>query len=159
MIAKKINELIAKMGFVAMATCDRDGRPNVAPKFFLKADSGHIYLVDYVIGRTSQNLTINPRASISIIDERSLTGYQVNGAVQILSQGEEYDKASREFLEKEINLSTKRIVEGVKKGERHSSFEAAFPKKIVIFKVKIDEAVEIGADGELTKEGYKGEKQ
>ncbi|MFA5147943.1 MAG: pyridoxamine 5'-phosphate oxidase family protein [Candidatus Omnitrophota bacterium] len=159
MIAKKINELIREMGFVAMATCDRAGRPNVAPKFFLKADSGHIYLVDYVIGRTLRNLTDNPVASISIIDERNLTGYQVNGAVQVLSHGEEYDRASREFLEKEISLSTRRIVEGVKKGERHNSFEAAFPNKIVIFKVKIDEAVEIGPGGELTKEGYEGGKQ
>jgi predicted pyridoxine 5'-phosphate oxidase superfamily flavin-nucleotide-binding protein len=157
MIAKKINELIKDMGFVAMATCDLDGRPNVAPKFFVKADGGHLYLVDYVMGRTSQNLKVNPKASISVVDERNLTGYQVNGAVQVLSDGEEYEKAAHEFLDKEINLSTKRIVEGVKKGERHNSFEAAFPNKIVVFKVSIDEAVEIGPGGELKKEGYKGE--
>jgi nitroimidazol reductase NimA-like FMN-containing flavoprotein (pyridoxamine 5'-phosphate oxidase superfamily) len=155
MIAKKISELIKELGFVAVATCDLDGRPNVAPKFFLKEEDGHIYLVDYVIGRTSQNLSVNPRASISIMDEKNLTGYQVNGCVEILSEGDEYDKAAQEFLKKEINLSTRRIVEGVKKGERHNTFEAAFPNRIVVFKVMIDEAVEIGPGGELKKEGYK----
>jgi nitroimidazol reductase NimA-like FMN-containing flavoprotein (pyridoxamine 5'-phosphate oxidase superfamily) len=156
MIAKKINELIKDMDFVAMATCDNDGRPNVAPKFFLKAEDGHIYIVDYVIGRTFQNLKVNPRASISIIDEKNLTGYQVNGRVELLTEGSEYSKAASDFLEKEISLSSRRIVEGVKKGERHNIFEVAFPTKIIIFKVSIDEAVEIGPGGELKKEGYRG---
>lgn len=159
MIAKKINELIKDMDFVQMATCDMDGRPNVAPKFFLKAESGHLYMVDFVIGRTFRNLSINPRASISVVDYKNLTGYQVNGAVEVLSEGAEYEKAAKEFLDKEISLSTKRIVEGVKKGERHNSFEAAFPNRIVVFKVSIDEAVEICPGGELKKEGYKGDMQ
>ncbi|HOX09416.1 MAG TPA: pyridoxamine 5'-phosphate oxidase family protein [Candidatus Omnitrophota bacterium] len=159
MIAKKINELIKDMDFVQMATCDMDGRPNVAPKFFLKAEGGHIYMVDFVIGRTFRNLNINPKASISVVDYKNLTGYQVNGAVEILSEGAEYEKAAKEFLDKEIRLSTKRIVEGVKKGERHNSFEAAFPNRIVVFKVSIDEAVEICPGGELKKEGYKGDVQ
>jgi nitroimidazol reductase NimA-like FMN-containing flavoprotein (pyridoxamine 5'-phosphate oxidase superfamily) len=156
MIARKINELIKNMDFVAMATCDNDGRPNVAPKFFLKAEDGHIYMVDYVIGRTFQNLKVNPKASISIIDERNLTGYQVNGKVELLIEGAEYDRAVSDFLEKEISLSSRRIVEGVKKGERHNNFEVAFPTRVIIFKVSIDEAVEIGPGGELRKEGYGG---
>ena len=152
MITKKINEVIKNFDFIPVATCDLEGRPNVAPKLFLKAESGHIYLIDYVIGRTLQNLELNPRVSLEVTDPETLTGYQINGSVEVLSEGLLYDKLVYEFQRKEISLSSKRIIEGLHKGERHVNFEAAFPNKVVIFKVKINETVEIKASGELERE-------
>lgn len=152
MIAKKINEIIKDFDFVPVATCDLEGSPNVAPKFFLKVENNHIYLIDYVIGRTFQNLVVNPRASLAITDRDSLTGYQINGGVEILSEGPVHDKLVNEFQTREINLSSKRIVEGVLRGESHQNFEVAFPKKVVVFKVKISEVVEIRSSGELKRE-------
>ncbi len=152
MIAKKINDLIKDYDFIAVATCDLEGSPNVAPKFFLRIENNYIYLVDYVIGRTFQNLVVNPRASLAVTDKDTLTGYQVNGPVEILSEGAAYDKFVDEFQKKELNLSSRRIVEGVLRGESHKNFEVSFPSKVVIFKVKISEAVEIRSSGELKRE-------
>ena len=152
MIAKKINDIIKNFDFIPVATCDMEGIPNVAPKFFLKVENNHIYLIDYVIGRTFQNLVVNPKASLSIVDRDNLTGYQVNGPVEVLSQGAEHAKLVDEFQDKEMALSSRRIVEGVLTGERHKNFEAAFPKKVVVLKVKISEVVEICASGELNRE-------
>lgn len=152
MITKKINEIIKNFVFVPVATCDLEGNPNVAPKFFLKVENNHIYLIDYVIGRTFQNLVVNPKASLAVTDRDNLTGYQINGSVEILSEGPVHDELVSEFQKKEINLSSKRIVEGVLRGEGHQNFEAAFPKKVIVFKVRISEAVEIRASGELNRE-------
>ncbi|MFA5339570.1 MAG: pyridoxamine 5'-phosphate oxidase family protein [Candidatus Omnitrophota bacterium] len=152
MIAKKINEILKDDDFIAVATCDLEGNPNVAPKLFLKVENDHIYLIDYVIGRTFQNLVVNPKVSLAVTDRDSLTGYQINGPVEILSTGAAYDKFVDEFQKKGLSLSSRRIVEGVLRGEGHTNFEAAFPSKVVVFKVKISEVVEIRSSGELKRE-------
>ena len=152
MIAKKINDLIRDYNFIAVATCDLEGSPNVAPKLFLKVENNHMYLIDYVIGKTFQNLVVNPKASLAVTDKDTLTGYQINGPVEILSEGDEYGKLVEEFQKKELSLTSRRIVEGILRGESHKSFEAAFPSKVVVFKVKISEAVEIRSSGELKRE-------
>ena len=152
MIAKKINDLIKDDDFIAVATCDLEGNPNVAPKLFLKVENNHIYLIDYVIGKTFQNLVVNPKASLAVTDKDTLTGYQINGPVEILSEGDEYGKLVEEFQKKELGLSSRRIIEGVLRGESHASFEVAFPSKVVVFKVKISEVVEIRSSGELKRE-------
>ncbi len=152
MITKKITELLTKREFVSVATSDFSGRPNVAPKFFLKLENRLLYLIDYVLGTTYNNLKVNPRVSISIMDTNSLTGYQLNGAVEVLESGEEYSRIEKELLQREIDLSTKRIIEGVVQGKAHESYEVSIPEKFVILKIKIDELVEICRSGTLKRQ-------
>ena len=82
----------------------------------------------------------------------TLTGYQINGTVEIIEQGKEYEKILHEVLERKVSLSTKRIIEGVTRGQKHKNFELGFSDKFVVFKVKIEEVVEIGPSGELKRE-------
>ncbi len=152
MITKKIEELLKNREFLNIATCDFSGRPNVAPKFLLKLETNFIYLVDYVISRTWENLKVNPKASLSIMDNETLIGYQINGSVRIIDNGPEYDKVLNELHSKEIMLSSKRIIEGLHRGQKHKIFEAALPEKVVAFKVKIEEIIEIGSSGQLKRE-------
>jgi len=149
---KKVIQILRDREFLNVATCDRGERPNAAPKFFLKIEGNHIYLIDYTWGRTWENLKINPRVSLSFVDTDSLRGYQMNGSVQIVDKGDEYSLAAQELVQREIDLSTKRIIEGVTKGKRHGNFEVALPDKFILFKVKIEEIVEIGSSGELKRE-------
>jgi hypothetical protein len=148
----KIKGLLENREFVSVATCDFQGRPNAAPKFILKLEHNFVYLVDYTIGKTWENLKINPKASLSFMDSDTLTGYQINGAVEILESGPEYKGLLDEFRKKEIGLSAKRIVEGIYRGKTHGNFEAGFPEQFAIYKVKVEELVEIGPRGELKRE-------
>jgi len=148
MIKKRALDILKHREFISVATCDFHGRPNAASKFVLRIENDSIYLVDYIIGRTFQNLRINPRASLSFVDVESLTGYQINGPVQIIEHGLEYEKAVKELKAKEIDLSTRRIIEGVTKGKPHAADSLATAEKSVIFKVIIEEAVEMKASGE-----------
>jgi predicted pyridoxine 5'-phosphate oxidase superfamily flavin-nucleotide-binding protein len=152
MITKKINELLQNREFVSVATCAADCRPNVAPKFVLKLEQRFLYLIDYVLGTTYRNIQSNPRASVSIMDTESLIGYQLNGSVQIIESGQEYEKIEKELVQREIDLSTKRIIEGVTHGKVHDSFELAMPDKFVVLKLKIEEIVEISRSGSLKRE-------
>lgn len=157
MITKKINEILKGREFISVATCDFNGRPNVAPKFFLKLEDNYIFLVDYVFGSTFNNLKINPRASLSVMDTDSLKGYQINGSVEVVDRGELYDKISDEVKKKAMSLATERIIKGIHREQRHESFELSFPDRIAIFKVKIEEVVEIDSSGKLKKEIFSKE--
>jgi len=151
-ITKRIQELISGREFISIATCNFHGRPNVAPKFFLKSENNFIYLVDYVIGATYKNLKINPQVSMSLMDLDNLLGYQINGTVEIIEKGNDYDGLLSEFQAKEISLSTKRIIEGLDRGKKHTSFEVGFSEKVAVFKVKMIEIVEIGLTGDVKRE-------
>ena len=152
MATEKINKLLSTREFISVATCDFSGRPNVAPKFFLKLEGKFIYLIDYVLGTSYTNIRLNPRVSISLMDLDNLTGYQMNGAVEIIEHGKEHDKLLAEFQEKEISLSTKRIIQAIDTGKTHQNFEITLPQQVIIFKVKIEEIVEIGSQGNLIRE-------
>ncbi|MDP8252910.1 MAG: pyridoxamine 5'-phosphate oxidase family protein [Candidatus Kaelpia aquatica] len=152
MIEAKLKELFQNVTFIDVASCDFKGRPNVAPKFLLKYVGNLIYLIDYIIGRTYDNLRINPRVSLPAMNFDTLNGYQINGEGEILESGTEYDKLTKELREKIKRLSVDRIIEGLKSEKIHDSFEIVFSKKVVIFKVKVEEIVEIGPTGELKRE-------
>jgi predicted pyridoxine 5'-phosphate oxidase superfamily flavin-nucleotide-binding protein len=147
-----IKAILTKREFLHVATCDFKGRPNVAPKFLLKVEDNFIYLVDHVIGSTWNNLKLNPKVSLSIMDPETLTGYQINGSVEIIEAGSVYDKLLKEVEEKEISISIERVIAGVHSGKKHKNFEVAFPKRLAMFKVKVEEVVEITSSGKLERQ-------
>ncbi len=152
MINKAIKALIESREFISVASCDLDARPNAAPKFLLKVEASHIYLVDYVLGQTFRNLQANPRVSLSFLDNNTLMGYQINGKVEIIDSGPEYDSALKDLERKEIDLSATRIIDGVTKGHAHNAYEMAASEQFVILKVKVEEIVQIHPTGLLRRE-------
>ena len=152
LLTAKVSGFLRNREFVSVATCDFNGHPNAAPKLFLKSEHNFIYLIDYTIGRTWENLKVNPKISLSFMDMDSLWGYQINGAAQIIERGHEYENILKELEQREIDLATKRIIEGVTSGKSHKSFEVAIPKKFIVFKARIEEIVEIGPRGELKRQ-------
>jgi uncharacterized pyridoxamine 5'-phosphate oxidase family protein len=152
MLTKIVSELLKHREFVSVATCDLAGRPNAASKLILKVEGNHIYLVDYTFGKSYENLKINPRLSISFADTDNLKGYQINGSVELIEKGHIYESIAAELVQKEVSLSTDRIIKGVSSGKRHESYEVAIPEKFVIFKVRIEEAVELAYSGGVKRE-------
>lgn len=138
--------------FVAVATADKGGKPNSAPKLLLKINGGIVYFIDYSIGKTAENLKVNPEVSLSFIDLNSLLGYILNGKVEIIEKGKMYDECLKELWEKEIELSAERVVKGVHEGKSHKEFELAIPECFLVYKVKIEEGSEISPRGVIKKE-------
>lgn len=151
-ITRKAKEFLKDKEFINVATCDFDGRPNVAPKLILKIEENYIYLVDYVIAKTYSNLKINPMVSLSTVDMISLTGYQINGKANIITKRQAYNELLEEFRQRQIRFCVTRIIQGVQKAEKHQQFETTFPERIAIFKVTVEDVVEIIPTGELKRE-------
>jgi nitroimidazol reductase NimA-like FMN-containing flavoprotein (pyridoxamine 5'-phosphate oxidase superfamily) len=153
MILEKIKALLKKRNFLSIATADKQGEPHAAPKFFFKIDdAGSLYLIDYAIAKTVDNLRINPRASMSFMDLDSLEGYRMSGPATLVEEGAEYEKILQEFDKKLIRLSADRLIEGMKSGKPNEHFELEIPSKVIIIKVKLEEIVRISRQGELFKE-------
>jgi general stress protein 26 len=148
----KLKEILENREFISVATISPAGRPNAAPKFFLKIESKHIYLIDYTMGRTWENLKTNHHISLSVMDTGALVGYQINGTAVIIESGHEYEQIFKEVTLKEIDLSAKRIIEGVVKGQKHKNFELGIRDKFAILKVSIHEIIAIGTNGEIKRE-------
>ena len=140
---------LSKGKFVNVATCNLERMPNVAPKPIAKTKDNIIYIFDYVIGTTYANLKENPRASISFIDDKTLTGYQLNGPVVILDKGPEFDVLSEEFQQMKTDFTVERILLNLRTGKKRSPAELALPKEFVILKIKVIEIVEISTSGGL----------
>lgn len=152
MLIKRVNEFLRKRTFLNVATATLDGKPNTVSKLILKVEDNFIYLVDYSIGRTYTNVKANPQVSLSFFDVESLSGYQINGPVELIEKGPQFDAIKAELMEKEISLATERIIKGVSSGHGHEKFELAPPKHFVIFKVRMEEIAEVAYSGEIKRE-------
>lgn len=156
MLIKEALNFLKGKTFINVATCGQNLRPNVAPKFLLKIEKKYIYLIDYVRNTTLRNIKSNPKVSISSINLDTLKGYQINGKAEIVEkdQGSIYKKLFKEYEKKQIDLSTKRLIGALHHQKKSSNYEAEFPKKVAIIKVKVNETVSIGLQGDLERENF-----
>lgn len=149
---EKLARFLKNRTFVNLATADKSAQPNAVPKFFLKFEPPHIYLIDYTIAKTVDNLKANPRASIPLADVENLEGYRINGSVELIEEGPVFQALSEELSKKLVHLSADRIIEAVRTGKKSKLFEMELPDKFVAIKFKIEDIVKIGPRGDLYRE-------
>jgi hypothetical protein len=148
-LLKNFLPFLSQGRFINVASCSLERMPSVAPKLIAKTHKNIIYLIDYIYGRTYSNLKTNPRVSVSFFDDRTFTGYQLNGSVEILEDGEEFERLSEEFQAIKTNLTVEHILFNIRSGEKAKPLEFSLPKKFAILKLKIVEIIEISSSGSL----------
>lgn len=148
-LTTEIVEFLKNNEFISIGTCDSDMQPNVAPKFLLRVEGDCVYLGDYNIDRTWANINFNPKVSLSAMNLNTLTGYQINGSVEMVEEGRKQKKLLQEFNTRKIHFSTKRVIEGIHSEKTHRSFEMEFPERVIIYKVKVEEVIKIKPEGIL----------
>ena len=151
MITEEIREFLKNSEFINIGTCDSDMQPNVAPKFLLKIEDDCIYLGDYNIDRTWVNINSNPKVSLSAMNLSKLTGYQINGLAEVVEEEVDQGSLLEDFNQRKIHFSTKRVIEGIHRERTHRDFEMEFPDRVIIYKIKIEEVIEIKPEGKLER--------
>jgi predicted pyridoxine 5'-phosphate oxidase superfamily flavin-nucleotide-binding protein len=152
MIKERLVKFFRHTQFVDVATCDKNCRPNNAPKFILKIDGDKIYLADYVLGTTWNNLKENPLVSLTVVDNDSLIGYQFNGEAVLLDEGDDYETLRQEFQVKKVKSSVDRIIKSVRAEKPNHSVELSFPDRTGIIIIIIREIVDIGPTGQILRD-------
>src|ERR1041385_4316942 len=137
-------QLLNKRGFISVATSSLDGQPNAAPKLIFAVEGNYIYLVDYSIGKTWENLRVNPKVSLSLSDQEELTGYKINGSAEILENSDIPKDIKNKLDDKKLALSVERVVRGVRQKKKHKDYELGMPDRYVVYKIEVDEVTQIG---------------
>ena len=82
-----------KMAWVSTASLD--GTPNATPKGSVRViDDEHLVFADLFSCKTRENLKANPKVAITVIEEKSLKGYQLKGNGEMLTAGPIFDEVA-----------------------------------------------------------------
>ncbi|MFH1459460.1 MAG: helix-turn-helix domain-containing protein [Candidatus Omnitrophota bacterium] len=143
-IPLKIKKYLEEADWIAVATSDSQGRPNVANKFLIKCEQSEIFLVDYMQEKTWENIQQNHAVAFPIIDLENLIDYQISGRAELLDKGIMHDQLVEQLTARELQFSTKRIIEGIRREKAHRPFEFSNMKDAVIIKIKVTDIVSTG---------------
>ncbi len=87
-LTTELKTAIEKAQLYPLATCSKDGIPNVIPiKFIFIEDDDHLWLVDNFMSKTQQNLEENPHAAINIWVDEDNVYLQLKGRTRIETTG------------------------------------------------------------------------
>ncbi len=151
-IPDKIISLLRNRYYLSIATADKKCEPHAAPKILYKIEGEYFYLADHAIARTVDNLRVNPRASMAFMDVENLEGYRMSGSAELIESGAAFDTLLKGFEKKLIQISADRVIEGMKTGKRHKHFELEISNRVIFLKIKIEDIVRIGSQGDLFSE-------
>ena len=143
-IPGKIVQTLKAADWICLASRDKDGEPNAANKFLLECEGNIVYLVEFVKGKTYDNIKLFPKVVFPIMDLENLVDYQLSGVVEIIEAGPVHDNLIAKLKEKELQFSTKRIIEGIRREKSHESFHFPDMDEAVILKITVDDIVARG---------------
>lgn len=86
--------IVGKLAWVATASLE--GEPNVTPKGSLKLlDEQHVAFAELFPRKTAQNLLVNRKVAVTVVDAAAGTGYQLKGTAELLESGPLFDDICR----------------------------------------------------------------
>lgn len=103
-IPQEIQEFIkGKMAWVATASAD--GTPNSTPKGSVQViDDEHLIFADLFSCKTRENLKANPKAAVTVVDEKTYKGYQLKGDAELLTTGPIFDQVVEQLKKAPMQL-------------------------------------------------------
>jgi predicted pyridoxine 5'-phosphate oxidase superfamily flavin-nucleotide-binding protein len=112
-LTKDMKDVMEQTRGHAIATCTKDGIPNVVPIHFVKILSDdEIMMADVFMKKTYENIQHNPVMAISVWDwdAKPRKGYQLKGTPRIETSGKIYDMAVEMVKAEKPDLTAKSAV-------------------------------------------------
>ena len=112
-LTQDMKDVMEKSRGYAIATCTKDGIPNVVPIHFVKTLSDdEIMMADIFMRKTFENIEQNPVMAISVWDwdAKPRKGYQFKGTPRIETSGKIYDMAVDMVKAEKPDLTAKSAV-------------------------------------------------
>jgi hypothetical protein len=123
-----------------LTTVGADGIPHSVCKGIVKMSArGEVYLLDLYRGKTYRNLTLNPRMSITVVDEHRFQGYCLKGRGRIVRAERMGPHIMREWQKKMHSRITQRIIRSVRGDKGHPRHPEALlpaPKYLIVMEVR-----------------------
>lgn len=112
-LTQDMKDVMEKTRGYAVATCTKDGIPNVVPIHFVKIISDdEIMMADIFMKKTFENIQSNPVMAVSFWDwdVKPRKGYQFKGTPRIETSGKIYDMADEMVKAEKPDLTAKSAV-------------------------------------------------
>jgi len=110
-LTAEMKDLFSKVKLFPVATASKKGIPNVAPiAFVVLVKDDTIWLADNFMQKTLANVKENHHAAIYIYDSDSKKCFQIKGAIEVKTSGEDYDKMRKMVLDKKPGLPAKSLL-------------------------------------------------
>jgi len=94
-LPEMVKDAIDKQDVFPVATCDRDGTPNVVYIAFVKVvDDETVLIADNYLNKTRKNILDNPKLAFVVRDEAK-GSFQIKGTVKRLTEGLMYDEVQK----------------------------------------------------------------
>ncbi|GAB4344250.1 MAG: pyridoxamine 5'-phosphate oxidase family protein [Candidatus Abyssubacteria bacterium] len=94
-LTEDIKDFLGEGRLAYVATCGRDGMPNVVPKGSLgMLDDEHLVFADLYSQKTRKNIEENPRVAVSVVNPPAYQGYQFKGTARVVDSGIALERAT-----------------------------------------------------------------
>ena len=138
----------AKVIFVGSS--DEIGQPNCAPKMLIDiAKPNKVFYVDFKASRTTLNIQQNWQSSIAVMEDKTFTGYRLNGFSQVIDSGHEFLLVKEKWTQKVIAYEAERMIERIKGVFSPRPPVIALPEDFIIIKFIAEDASIVKPDSIL----------
>lgn len=132
---------------VSVASADKQGKPNSAPKMLVDVQlPNQLYFLDYKHTHSYANVLENPELSVSFMNDATFTGYRLNGPAQMLAFGPDFEEAKKLWEKRLITYEADRIIQRVRGHYSTKESENSLPKDFVIVRILAKEASVVKPD-------------
>jgi uncharacterized protein YhbP (UPF0306 family) len=111
---ERIQELLATVSTMTLATTDLAGNPHAAPVYFVADDEMRLYLFSEMNSQHSQHIVQNPKVAAAIYPEcegwRDIKGLQLRGEMRLVESSKVWDSAWERYQVKFPFVRTLKVV-------------------------------------------------
>lgn len=108
-LTEEAKRIIREIHPALIATCNKDGKPNVSAKGSFQAlDDEHVFFADMHSPRTIANLKENPQLSAIVLDAATRKSCRIWGKAEVLESGDLFDKIAAAFTPR--GMTVKHVV-------------------------------------------------
>ena len=145
-IPDNVAGLLEKEHFVIVSSLYKKRSIRTSAKGVIKVDpKGKIFILDLYKGGTYINIKRNPAVTLTVISERSFSGYSIEGKAKIIKK-ESVSKSDLKLWEEKIaKRIARRIISHVKeeRAEHEAIPEASFPLPKHLIEVSVDRIIDL----------------
>jgi len=143
-IPPEVKHFLEAQGVVHVATCGKDGLPNISPKGPLRIEGRNtVYFLDLYSRKTRSNLLENARIALSAVDMINYKGYQLKGTAELIDGGPDFEKHKDMWHEHKNRLLVDRIIRSIQRGIPHDVSEKNLPHPKYLVKVTVSEVIDL----------------
>jgi len=136
----------AALKVVYIASC-RENVPNCAPKMLASVEApNQLYFLDYRFTVTFQNISANPKASVSIMDDTHFVGYRLTGDCRYLDAGSEFESIKKIWQKRVASYLADRMIKRLRGEYSAKIAEESLPEDYLIARFEAREASVVKPD-------------